>query len=546
MLQITPLGGLGQIGMNMMVIETAQDALIIDCGVMFPESKNLGVDLIIPDFSYLQKIKHKVRALLLTHGHEDHIGAVPFLLNHLQTKIYGSRFTLALLKHKLTEHGKSKTKLHVVQPHELIQAGCFKIEFLQVTHSIVDGMGIAIQTPMGTMIHTADFKLDDHPYHGRSITLQKFKEYGKKGVLLLMSDSTNVEREGKALSETKIAHEIEKICKTAKKKIIFSVFATNIRRIEQMFEIALRLNRKVVLSGRSLETNVPIAIQEGFISKKAASVLMDLDDLDALEPKKTMIICTGSQAEERSALARIAIREHRLIQVEKEDCVILSSRFIPGNEKAISDLLNNLCRQGADVYYDKVADVHVSGHAHASELRRMIGAVKPKYFLPVHGEYRHLVRHSKLAQGMKIKKENVFVCENGEPLIFHDVNRVQKGQKMNLERVFVENEGLDDLKLDVIRNRKKLSFSGIVFVCLVRDKKTKKLLSPPYIWTMGVFDEVQHAAFLKKAHHYIFQVADQYAGPSTDFSEEVRLQTRRFFKRKTGKKPIVKPIVIDI
>ncbi len=535
-LLFTPLGGLGEIGMNMMVLETASDALIIDCGVMFPDSRDYGVDLILPDFSYLEKIKHKIRGLLLTHGHEDHIGAVPYLLRHMRPKIYGSSFTLALLKSKLEEEELPfAVSFQEAKPNQKFKLGVFQVEFLQVTHSIVDGMGLAIHTPQGIVIHTADFKIDSGSYRGKRLTLQKFQEYGKKGVTLLLSDSTNVEHEGKSLSEAQIHQELEKICNKVQGRIIFSVFATNIRRMEQILEIALKFKRRVVLMGRSIETNVPIAIDLGFIHSKAAAALIDAQEMEDYRPEQLIVICTGSQAEERSALWRMSLGEHKQIRIEKGDSVILSSKFIPGNEKAISRLINNLYRKGAEVFYEKVANVHISGHAYARELRQMLDAVKPRFFIPVHGEYRHLVRHGQLARSQKIPPHHIFVCENGDQILFSK-GKAQHLEPLEFQPLLIQSEGKGHIETEVLKERRQLSQTGMVCVIL------GKSLS---IYTKGILPEAESKSTIKRLKDHLLKFLKRTQSSGPELQEELRLQTRRFFKEELGIKPVVLPILLE-
>lgn len=544
-LSILFLGGLGEIGMNMMVIEYGNDALIVDCGVMFPQSSHFGMDLLIPDFSYVQKIKHKIRGLLLTHGHEDHIGAVPRLLQKINVPIYGSKFTLALVESKFKDQeDKPRLKLHRMHLNQKVKLGQFTVEFLPVSHSIVDGMGLAIQTPQGTIIHTADFKIDDDPYHGKRITLKKFEEYGKKGVLALLSDSTNVEKTGKSLSEEQIKKELHKLMKPAKGRIIFSVFATNIRRIEQILEIAQKLNRRVILSGRSIENNVPLAIRHGFITSKTASVLRDLDDIGDYRPEQLIVACTGSQAEFGSALWRMSLGEHRQVKINNSDTVILSSKFIPGNEKDISNMINDLCRHGAQVLYEKVARVHVSGHAYAGELKQMIKAVKPHFLIPVHGEYRHLVQHAQLGESMGIPPENIFVSENGNRIVFTK-KRAQWGEGVAANPVFVDGTHTREIETSVLKDRRQMSETGMIVAILIRQRQSKRILSGPHLVTRGVVDKHQRG-LLKRAELHVRTTLKRKMSRSSNLEEDLRLTTRRFFKKELGKKPVVIPFIIDL
>jgi len=550
-LRIIPLGGLGEIGMNMMVIECGNDALIVDCGVKFPESTHHGIDLIIPDFSYVLKIKDKIRGVLLTHGHEDHIGAIPYLLRHIQPRIFGTRFTMALVAEKFKSKRPRdraqmiRPRLTTVKPNQKMKFGCFQVEFLQVSHSIIEGMGLVIDTPQGRVVHTGDFKIDDDPYHGKRVTLKKFAEIGNKGVTLLMSDSTNVEREGKSLSEDQIKKEIYKICKKAKGRIVFSVFATNIRRIEQMLEIAKQLNRRAFLSGRSIMNNMDVAMRLNLIPKQTIRVLEELDALSSYADDEVVVICTGSQAEFGSSLWRMAKGEHRQVKIGENDLVILSSRFIPGNEKAISHMINDLYRHGAEVLYSHVANVHVSGHAYANELRRMIQAVKPKYFIPVHGEYRHLVRHAQLAKKMKIPEENIFVCENGDRVLFEEGD-AERLKPIQADPVFVDGKDIRSAETFVLKDRRQLSETGVIFVLLVRNEKTKAIISGPDLFAKGVLEDRYEKKLVQGAKKHLMDILNKNRGRNIDYQEMLRIETRRFFKREVGKKPVVIPLVINL
>jgi len=543
-LRIIPLGGLGEIGMNMMILECGEDAIIIDCGVMFPESTHYGVDLIIPDFSYILQIQHKIRGLLLTHGHEDHIGAVPYLLRYINPPIYGSRFTLALLASKFQEHQfKSRPRLFRVQPEQKIRLGCFGVAFLPVNHSIIESSGLVIDTPAGRIIHTGDFKLDAD--HQKQEVLQRFEAAGKKGALLLLSDSTNVEREGKPRSDAQIKDELFKICKGAKRRIIFSVFATNICRIEQVLEIAGQLGKRVFLSGRSIENNVALARELKFIAPQTASVIADLRQMARHRPEKTIVMCTGSQAEFRSALWRISINEHSQVSASPGDIVILSSRFIPGNEKEISHLINNLYRRGAEVFYAQVAPVHVSGHAYAEELRRMIRAVNPKFFIPVHGEYRHLVRHGQLARGVGVAQKHIYVCENGDCMEFTD-GKAFRRKKVSASLVFVDGKDIRGAETFVLKDRQELSETGVIFVLLIRDQKKQSIIAGPDFFAKGVLFEKDEEILLKRAKDHLLRMMKTFPHQAYDLQKEIRIQTRLFFKKTIGKKPVVMPLVIDL
>jgi len=406
MLKIIPLGGLGEIGLNMMVFEYGDSAFVVDAGLMFPEDYMLGIDYVIPDMSYIKQKRSNILGVVLTHAHEDHIGALPYLLKEMNLPIYGTPFTLGVLRKKLEEHGLFlPVSLHEISPRSKLELGVFKLEFIRVCHSAVDGVGIAINTPRGLVIHTGDFKISHTSVDGMITDVNKFAQYGEKGVLALLSDSTNVEREGYTISDQEVGDTLGRISAGRKGRIIIGLFASSITRIQQVIDIARAIDRNVVFTGRSIETSVNIAKGLGYINIPE-EMEIGIDQISEFSDEEILIITTGSQGEPMAALARMASATHKQIKIKKEDTVILSSKFIPGNEKAITKIINDLYRLGADVIYEKISQIHVSGHAFQEELKLMINLTRPEYFIPIHGEYRHLVLHSRLAEQVGIKKEN--------------------------------------------------------------------------------------------------------------------------------------------
>ncbi|MDO4744307.1 MAG: ribonuclease J, partial [Clostridia bacterium] len=415
-IKITPLGGLHEIGKNMTVFEYGSDLLILDCGLAFPDDDMLGVDMVIPDITYLQKHKNRIRGIVLTHGHEDHIGAIPYVLKEFNVPVFGTKLTLGILKNKLTEHGiLNSTKLNVINPGETFALGDFKVEFIRSNHSIADAVAVALHTPAGVILHTGDFKIDTTPIDGEMIDLGRIGELGQKGILLLMSDSTNAERKGYTMSERTVGATFDNVFENCSKRIFVATFASNIHRVQQIINAAVKYGRKVAVSGRSMENVLTAAIELGYM-KIPKNTLITLDEIGRYPKEKLVIITTGSQGETMSALSRMAFSGHKKVNIEADDLVIISASPIPGNEKAISNVINELLRHGAEVIYESLADVHVSGHACQEELKIILALAKPKYFMPVHGEYRHLSRHRDLALQMGIPSKNIFMMENGKML----------------------------------------------------------------------------------------------------------------------------------
>src|SRR5213595_2327049 len=475
--------------MNMMALRFGDDIIVIDAGMMFPESELLGIDLVIPDIAYLKQNRGHVRAIVLTHGHEDHIGALPYILRDLNVPVYGTRFTLALVKKRLDEAGLLESStLREVLPGRLVEVGPFEIEFISVTHSTVDCVALAIRTPLGVVIHTGDFKIDQTPVDGASFDLHTLAKYGREGVLALFSDSTNVERPGFTPSERAIVPRIEDLCRAAPRRVILSCFASSIHRIQQVIDIAVRVNRKVAFVGRSMVDNVEIAHSLELLRIPDGMVVRP-QDIRGFDPKRLVILASGSQAEPMSSLSRIAVDNHRHVSVDENDTVILSARIIPGNEKSIFRMLDHMFRRRALVYYDNSGGViHVSGHASQEEQKLILQLVKPKYFVPVHGEYRHLFRHAALAHQLGAVSEEIFLLENGQAIEFTEEG-ARRRDPVPAGRVLVDSGSLEEIEEVVVRDRKHLSEDGVVVPIIAIDKHTGKLESQPEIVTRGFMSD---------------------------------------------------------
>ena len=548
-LRIIPLGGLGEIGLNMMVMEYADSIIIIDCGLMFPEDYMLGIDIVIPDITYLRKNKEKVKAFIITHGHEDHTGALPFVLREIKAPVYGTPLTIGLIKEKLEEFKLDReTEFKTVKPRDKVSVGPFEIEFIRVSHSIADGAGLAIKTPVGVVIHTGDFKLDQTPVDGEILDYARFSEYGENGVLLLLSDSTNVEKEGYTVSEKEVGVTFEEIFRKSSGRIIVAAFSSNIHRIQQVLDVAENFGRKVTLNGRSMVANVRIAQELGYL-KVSDGLIVDLKELDNLPPQRAVLLTTGSQGEPMSALTRMAMDDHKQIRVRSGDTVILSSKFIPGHEKAISNMMNHLYRRGAEVIYEKVSEIHVSGHASQEELKLMLNMVKPRHFIPVHGEYRHLVKHSQLAEKVGVKKENIVLAEDG------DVVEVTEGsisvrERVESGKVFVDGKGVGDVRDMVLKDRKHLSQDGLVIAVLALNEKTGEIIYGPDIITRGVVFEEESAELLENARNIVIEVLGNInVEAKTDWlevKEELRRALRRYFNKTLERRPVILPLIVEI
>jgi len=547
-LRIIPLGGLGEFGLNMMLIEYGDAAIAVDCGVMFPDANLLGIDLVIPDVSYLIEDSSKLKAIVLTHAHEDHVGALPYVLKHLDVPIYGTRLTLGLLANKLKEHDlEDNAEVHEITAGAPWDIAPFRLEGIRVTHSLIDCLALAIETPVGTIIHTGDFKIDNTPMEGEMFDFQRFAAYGEKGVLLLLSDSTNVERSGYTPSERAVATTLEQIIRHSSGKVLVSTFASSIPRIQQIIEISERVDRRVVLSGRSMIRNCQVAADLGYL-RLPRDFMTESDGWHDLAADRVTLLTTGSQGEPLSALHRIALDDHRTIKVAPGDTVILSSKFIPGNEKTISNMIDHLYRRGAEVHYEKVSDIHVSGHASQEELKTMIQLTRPRYFVPIHGEYRHLVRHRRLAQDVGLPAENCFVLENGDVLEL-SAHGATKLKPIQVGRVFVDGKGVGDVGDVVIRDRRHLSEGGMVLVVMAIHQQSGELVGGPELISRGFMLAEESGEVLESAKNEVLATLQQMnretrADPA-ELKEEVRKSLRRFFRKKLERHPVVLPYIIE-
>ncbi|MFO7784425.1 MAG: ribonuclease J [Thermodesulfobacteriota bacterium] len=549
MLKVIPLGGLGEIGLNMMALESEDSVLVIDAGLMFPEEYMLGVDVVIPEFGYLRENRERLQAVVLTHGHEDHIGAMPFLLREFAVPVFGTTFTIALLREKLREHQLSEPPdLRTILPGETAEFGPFLVEFIRVDHSIVDGVGLAVHTPEGILVHSGDFKVDHTPVDGIVTDLPRFAHFGSLGVLALLSDSTNAEKEGFTPSERDVRRTLGELFRSAPGRIITAVFASNISRIQQVAELALQGGRKLHFSGKSMRSNVRIARELGLM-RIPDDELLEERRLVQLPDKEIAIITTGSQGEPMSSLTRMAQNRHKHIKIRPGDTVILSSRFIPGNEKAITATINSLYRMGAEVVYEKVSDIHTSGHAYREELKLMINLVRPRYFIPIHGEYRHLFKHAALAEEVGIPRERILLAENGDTVHFEN-GRAFLGERIPTGRVLVDGKGVGDVGEVVLRDRRRLSGDGMVIALMAVDEQTGDLVYGPDIVSRGFIFEDRDTAILEDAKCIVLEVLDEIERPArtdwTDIAPDIKKELKRFFFSVLGRSPLILTIIIPV
>jgi ribonuclease J len=547
-LSVIPLGGLEEIGMNMTVLEYGDDMVIIDAGLMFPDEDMLGIDFVIPDFTYILENREKVRGIVLSHGHEDHTGALPFLLKELNVPVYGTPLTLGLVREKLREHNLEHVELNSVLPREVVTLGVFDIEFIRVTHSIVDGVGFGIKTPVGRIVHTGDFKLDPTPVDGQLMDFHKFSEYGEHGTVLLMSDSTNAEKGGYTFSEKEVRRAFEDIFAKTKGRIIIATFASNIHRIQQVIDVAVMFGRKVILSGRSVIANTQIALDLGYL-RIPENTWMKLDNLKNLKDEEVVVITTGSQGEPMSVLSRIATDEHKSIKVKEGDVVILSAKMIPGNERSIGRIINHLFRRGADVIYEKVSEIHVSGHASKEELKLMLNLVKPKYFMPIHGEFRHKIYHSRLAEKTGIPKSNIFILDDGEVLEISD-GAAAKGGTVTSGRIYVDGKGVGDVEDMVLRDRRRLAHDGIVLVLIGIEKLTGNIVSGPDIISRGfVFEDASQETIndVKELVVNTMKELDiEIIADKSLIQAKIRSVLKKYLRNTMERKPMIMPIIFEV
>ena len=547
-LDIIPLGGLGEIGKNMTVFRYGDDIILIDAGLKFPEDDMLGIDLVIPDTTYLMDNREKVKGIFLTHGHEDHIGSLPFLLKQLPVPVYGTALTLGILQGRLEEAGVSSAGLHVIKPGNVIKAGCFKLEFIRVNHSIPDSVAIAINTPIGYVIHTGDFKFDQTPVDGQVTEFSKLAEFGDKGVLALLADSTNAERPGYTPSEKSVGATFDDEFRFAKNRIIIATFSSNVHRIQQIVESAVKYNRKVAVIGRSMQNVVGIALEMGYL-KIPEGVLIDIDDTRNYAPNKIVIITTGSQGEPMSALTRMALGDHRKVDIVPGDTVIISARPIPGNEKLVSNTIDKLFQLGAEVIYESANGVHVSGHASQEELKMMHNLVRPKFFIPVHGEYRHLVKHAKLAESMGMSKRNIVIAENGS-VIELTTDKISINGKVQSGIVLIDGLGVGDVGNIVLRDRRQLSQDGIMIVVIGIDKASGKVSSGPDIVSRGFVYVREAEDLMEDARDKVQMALDKCEdGNITEWSaikSAVRDSLGKFLFERTRRRPMILPIIMEV
>ncbi len=549
-LRLLPLGGLGEIGLNMMALECRGKILLIDCGLMFPEAYMMGVDLVIPDISALAGREQDICGLLLTHGHEDHIGAIPFLYRQLGCPpVFGTTLTLGLLRHKLEEHQlEGYATLEVVKPRQIIELEPFAVEFYRAAHSIVDGAGLIIRTPAGTVVHTGDFKIDQTPVDSQPTDLPRLAACGEEGVLLLLSDSTNVEKQGFTLSERVVGEAFDQILPRCSGLVMVATFSSNIHRIQQVVDAAVACGRKVLINGRSMVGNTAVARQLGYLAIPDES-LITLGQLKDLPREKALVITTGSQGEPLSALTRIALDDHKQLSLEPGDTVILSSKFIPGNEKAISDVINHLYRRGAEVYYESTSEVHVSGHASQEELKLVLALTRPRYFVPVHGEYRHLVKHAALARTMGVAGQHAVVLENGQPLVVSE-NGLHREERIESGRIFVDGKGVGDVGAMELRDRRHLANHGMVVVFLAINQQTGAILHGPELLTKGFVPEEASADFLEQARRTVRDTLAEHSLEAIADWEELRLEVRkglrRYFNKTIQRRPLIMPVILEM
>ncbi|MGE4273629.1 MAG: ribonuclease J [Desulfitobacterium sp.] len=546
--QIIPLGGLGEIGKNMTVIRYDNQMIVIDAGLAFPEEEMLGIDVVIPDYSYLLEHKEMVQGILVTHGHEDHIGALPYLLRDLDVPLYATRLTLGIIQSKLKEKHLNDINATVVQPRDTVKIGVFKVEFLSVNHSIPDAVAIAIHTPLGTIVHTGDFKVDHTPVTGEKIDIHKFSELGDKGVLCLMSDSTNVERPGFTKSERSVGHMLEEAFKGAKDRIIIASFATNVHRLQQVITAAYNTNRKVAVVGRSMINIVTIASELGYL-KVPEGTLVDVDEIVNLPGNQACILTTGSQGEPMSALTRMAMSDHRRIEIQPGDTVIISANPIPGNEKSVSKTIDLLFKLGANVIYESNQGMHVSGHASQEELKLMLNMIRPQYFIPVHGEYRMLIKHAELAEQLGIAREGTFVADNGTIIEFTRHGASIAG-KVQAGKVLIDGLGVGDVGNIVLRDRKQLSQDGILIVVMTISRASGAVVAGPDIVTRGFVYVRESELMLDEAKEKVRQtmsrLRDNHVTEWAILKGQVRETLSKHFYEKTRRRPMILPIIQEV
>ncbi|GEA32842.1 ribonuclease J [Clostridium diolis] len=547
--KIIPLGGLWEIGKNLTVFEYEDEIVIIDCGMSFPDEELLGIDLVLPDITYLQRNKDKIKGFFITHGHEDHIGGLPYVLKQINVPIYATKLTLGLIESKLEEHNiLSDCTLNMVKPGDIIETGNFNIEFIRTNHSIADSVSIALHTPIGIIVHTGDFKIDFTPIDGEIIDLQRYAQLGKKGVLLLMADSTNATRSGYTMSEKTVGETLNNLFIKADGRVIVATFASSIHRVQQIANASIKNGRKIAFSGRSMERISEVAMSLGYLFIPE-EMIIDLNDVKKYPDNKVTIITTGSQGEPMAALTRIAAGNHRSIQLEKGDTVIISSTPIPGNKKAVSSVVDDLTEKGAKVIYEAIEDIHVSGHACEQELRLIQALLKPKFFVPVHGEYRHLLSHSKIAENMGMDKSNIFILEIGDVLELAR-NKAEITNKVPAGRVLIDGLGVGDIGNIVLRDRKNLAKDGIITVVIVINKESKTVISGPDIITRGFVYVRDSEELMREIRRIVSKSVERCLDNDVTGWSEIKSAIRRevntYVYTKMKRKPMVLPVITEI
>ena len=550
-IRVIPLGGLQEIGKNLTVIEYDNDMIVVDCGLAFPEEDMLGVDLVIPDITYLEQNADRLRGIFLTHGHEDHIGALPYVLRSIQPPIFGTKLTLGIIKNKLEEHALPfAPDLRTVSAGDTIRAGKMSVEFIRVNHSIADACALAIHTPLGTVLHTGDYKLDLTPIQGEMMNITRLGELGQKGILLLLGESTNAERPGFTPSEKLVGKSLEYIFTAhAKKRIVIATFSSNVHRVQQIINVSAEHGRKVAVTGRSMLNIVGAAVELGYM-KVPKDVLIDISEVKRFKPEQITLITTGSQGEPMSALYRMAYSDHNQITLGQNDLVVLSSSAIPGNEKLVGRVINELSRNGVQVLHDNVMDVHVSGHACREELKLMLALCKPRYFMPIHGESRHLSAHRELAQEMGVADANIFVSEIGKVLEI-DAKGARYSGVVPAGQVLIDGYGVGDVGNAVLRDRRLLSQDGLIVVVATIDEHSRLLLSGPDLVSRGFVYVKENEPLMEEAKKLV-QRTLQAALSSNRASDRMQVKTRvrdelsRFLFQKTGRKPMILPVIMDV
>ena len=549
-IRIVPLGGLGEIGKNMTVFECREDKFIVDCGLSFPDSEMFGVDLVIPDFSYVIENKDSIRGIVITHGHEDHIGSLPYLLRDVALPIYATPLTKGLIENKLSEHSlEHMVQINEIQPGDRIEFGCMTVVPIHVNHSIPDAVGFAIESPAGTVITTGDFKIDYTPPQGQTTDLATFAEYGKKGVLAFMADSTNAERLGFSASEKTVANSLKPLFERASnKRIVIATFASNIYRLQTIFDLAVQHRRKVAVSGRNMVKNIEMALELGYLNVPEG-VIIEAEMVNKYQPEQIVLITTGSQGEPLSALSRMSGGTHRQFSVGKGDFIIISATPIPGNEKMVTKVINGLMKLGAEVIYESMYDVHVSGHAAQEELKLMLNLVKPKYFIPIHGEYKHLKKHALIAQGAGIEENNIVIADLGGVITINE-DSVKVDQSVTAGQIFVDGLGVGDVGSVVLRDRRHLSQDGLVVVVFTVDRASGELLSGPDIVSRGFVYVKESEQLIAEARQKARSVLEKYQGYEykdwTVIKAKIREQVSHVLYQKTKRSPMVLPIVMEI